>query len=211
MIVIGLALVGGALTVIVPPTLVPDTFKSLDQYVGTEGSVVGGVFGLGLIWAALNPAGHRIWVHLAMLYSLLLLVREGLAVMNGQPAKLAPIVFGLATIIILAQAHPEVGFHSNVPVPFGGPSAAFILAVFISFGYAIGWNPFASDYSRYLPRNSNPRSVALAAGLGVFVSCTVLEIAGAAAATIGQLGNNPTPLFTDPLPVWLSWTCLRCG
>jgi purine-cytosine permease-like protein len=77
------------------------------------------------------------------------------------------------------------------------------LAVFIAFGYAIGWNPFASDYSRYLPRSSNPRTVALAAGLGVFVSCTVLEIAGAAAATIGQLGSNPTPLFTDPLPVWL--------
>ena len=113
------------------------------------------------------------------------------------------IVFGLATIIILAQAHPGVGFNAKAPVPFGGPSAAFILAVFISFGYAIGWNPFASDYSRYLPRNSSPRSVALAAGLGVFVSCTVLEIAGAAAATIGQLGNNPTPLFTDPLPVWL--------
>src|SRR5438105_6666512 len=113
------------------------------------------------------------------------------------------VVFGLATIVILAQAHPGVGFNANAPVPFGGPSAAFILAVFISFGYAIGWNPFASDYSRYLPKNSNPRSVALAAGLGVFVSCTVLEIAGAAAATIGQLGNNPTPLFTDPLPGWL--------
>ena len=113
------------------------------------------------------------------------------------------IVFGLATIVILVQAHPEVGFNAKAPVPFGGPSAAFILAVFISFGYAIGWNPFASDYSRYLPRNSNPRKVALAAGLGVFVSCTVLEIAGAAAATISQLGNNPTEQFTNPLPVWL--------
>ena len=113
------------------------------------------------------------------------------------------IVFGLATIVILVQAHPEVGFNAKAPVPFGGPSAAFILAVFISFGYAIGWNPFASDYSRYLPRNSNPRRVALAAGLGVFVSCTVLEIAGAAAATISQLGNNPTEQFTNPLPVWL--------
>ena len=113
------------------------------------------------------------------------------------------IVFGLATIVILVQAHPEVGFNAKAPVPFGGPSAAFILAVFISFGYAIGWNPFASDYSRYLPRNSNPRTVALAAGLGVFVSCTVLEIAGAAAATISQLGNNPTEQFTNPLPVWL--------
>jgi NCS1 nucleoside transporter family len=113
------------------------------------------------------------------------------------------IVFGLATIIILAQAHTGVGFNAKALGASGGASGAFILAVFISFGYAIGWNPFASDYSRYLPKNSNPRSVALAAGLGVFVSCTVLEIAGAAAATISQLGNNPTPLFTDPLPVWL--------
>ena len=113
------------------------------------------------------------------------------------------IVFGLATIVILAQAHPGVGFNSKAPVAFGGASGAFILAVFISFGYAIGWNPFASDYSRYLPRTSNPRSVALAAGLGVFVSCAVLEIAGAAAATISQLGNNPTEQFTNPLPVWL--------
>jgi NCS1 nucleoside transporter family len=113
------------------------------------------------------------------------------------------IVFGLATIIILAQAHPEVGFNAKAPLAFGGPSGAFILAVFISFGYAIGWNPFASDYSRYLPRSSSPMRVGLAAGLGVFVSCAVLEIAGAAAATIGKLGPNPVDLFTQPLPSWL--------
>jgi purine-cytosine permease-like protein len=112
-------------------------------------------------------------------------------------------VFGLATIIILLKANPGVGFNGSAPVPFGGASGAFILAVFISFGYAIGWNPFASDYSRYLPKSSNPRSVALAAGLGVFVSCAVLEIAGAAAATISKLGANPTEQFTNPLPVWL--------
>lgn len=109
------------------------------------------------------------------------------------------IVFGLATIIILAQAHPGLGFNAKAPVAFGGASGAFILAVFISFGYAIGWNPFASDYSRYLPKNANPRQVALAAGLGVFVSCTVLEIAGAAAATFST-GGNPTEQFTNPLP-----------
>jgi NCS1 nucleoside transporter family len=113
------------------------------------------------------------------------------------------IVFGLATIIILSQAHPGVGFNSGAPVAFGGPSGAFILSVFISFGYAIGWNPFASDYSRYLPRNSRPLRVGLAAGLGVFVSCAVLEIAGAAAATISKLGANPTEQFTNPLPTWL--------
>ena len=113
------------------------------------------------------------------------------------------VVFGLATIVVLAQAHPGVGFNASAPVAFGGPSGAFILAVFISFGYAIGWNPFASDYSRYLPRNSSSLRVGLAAGLGVFVSCAVLEIAGAAAATISKLGANPTEQFTNPLPTWL--------
>ena len=110
------------------------------------------------------------------------------------------IVFGLATIIVLAKAHMDLGFNPKAPVPFGGPSGAFILAVFIAYGYAIGWNPFASDYSRYLPTNSDPWRVGLAAGLGVFISCAVLEVAGAAAATISQLGSNPTAQFTDPLP-----------
>jgi purine-cytosine permease-like protein len=41
--------------------------------------------------------------------------------------------------------------------------------------------------------------VGLAAGLGVFISCAVLEIAGAGAATIAKLGDNPTNLFVDPL------------
>jgi NCS1 nucleoside transporter family len=110
------------------------------------------------------------------------------------------IVFALATVIILAKTNPGVGFNAKAPVAFGGASGAFIIAVVASFGYAIGWNPFASDYSRYLPKNSDPWRVGLAAGLGVFISCAVLEIAGAGAATISALGDNPTKQFTDPLP-----------
>jgi len=110
------------------------------------------------------------------------------------------IVFGIATVIVLAKTNPGLGFNAKAPVAFGGASGAFIIAVVASFGYAIGWNPFASDYSRYLPKNSSPWRVGLAAGLGVFISCAVLEIAGAGAATIAALGPNPTKLFTDPLP-----------
>ena len=110
------------------------------------------------------------------------------------------VVFGLATIIVLAKANMGLDFNGKAPVAFGGPSGAFILAVFIAYGYAIGWNPFASDFSRYLPTKSDPWRVGLAAGLGVFVSCAVLEVAGAAAATISFSGSNPTQQFTNPLP-----------
>jgi purine-cytosine permease-like protein len=118
------------------------------------------------------------------------------------------LVFAAATIIILTKTHYGLGFNSHATVAFGGPSGAFILAVFIAFGYAIGWNPFASDYSRYLPSSSNPWRVGLAAGLGVFLSCAVLEIAGAGAATISPLGNIPTEQFTSPLPVILQYLVL---
>src|ERR1700682_5730491 len=110
------------------------------------------------------------------------------------------VVFGLATIVILAQAHPGLDFNAKAPVAFGGQSGAFLLAVFIAFGYAAGWNPYASDYSRYLPRKVSRFNTGLAAGLGVFVSCAILEVAGAGVATLGGTNPNPTANFTAPLP-----------
>jgi purine-cytosine permease-like protein len=89
-------------------------------------------------------------------------------------------------------------------VAAGGTSAAFILALVIAFGYAIGWNPYASDYTRYLPSKVNRLRVGLAAGAGIFVSCAILEIAGAASATLGGANANPTTNFTDPLGTFLA-------
>jgi hypothetical protein len=115
LVVIGLALLGGALTVLAPSSLVPDTFRPLDHYVGTEGSVVGAVFGLGLIWAAFRPGASRVWVHLAMLYGILLIVREATHPSNGTSPSLAPIVFGLASIALLLALYP--GFGRRKPKP----------------------------------------------------------------------------------------------
>ena len=114
------------------------------------------------------------------------------------------IVFAIASVIILAQSHPGLGFNPKAPVPFGGESGAFSLAVFISFGYAAGWNPYASDYTRYLPKTASRLNTGLAAGLGVFVSCAILQIAGAGAATIAWTNPNPTTNFTHSLPSLLA-------
>jgi hypothetical protein len=117
MFVIGLALIGGALTVLLPSPLVPDTFRPLDHYVGTEGSVVGAVFGLGLVWAAVNPAGNRLWLHLAFLYSVLLVVRELTNPSNGKSVSLAPIIFGLASLALLLALYPGFGQRKAVTAP----------------------------------------------------------------------------------------------
>jgi purine-cytosine permease-like protein len=98
--------------------------------------------------------------------------------------------FLLASIVILSKSHPG-GVHTTQG--FGG----FLLSVGAAFGYAAGWNPFASDYTRYFKPDTNPASVGLWSAAGVFVSCVALEIVGAASATIPGSNSNPTALFTS--------------
>ena len=83
-----------------------------------------------------------------------------------------------------------------------GVPGGFLITFGAAFGYAAGWNPYASDYTRYLPPDTNRRATGLWAALGVFLSCVALEIVGAAAATITDIGkyaDNPTAGFTSHL------------
>jgi NCS1 nucleoside transporter family len=107
------------------------------------------------------------------------------------------IVFVLATIMLFARTH-TTGLPGK-PLPGG-----FLITAGAAFGYAAGWNPYASDYTRYLPANVSAKMTGLWAGLGVFVSCMLLEIVGAASvAPLGITSGNPTAAFTGQLPGWL--------
>src|SRR6201996_1595692 len=97
--------------------------------------------------------------------------------------------FVLASIVILSKSRPGA-VHTTQGI--GG----FLLSVGASFGYAAGWNPFASDYTRYFKPGVS-RSAGLWSGAGVLVSCIILEIVGAASATIPGQNSNPTALFTS--------------
>jgi purine-cytosine permease-like protein len=109
------------------------------------------------------------------------------------------IVFTIATVVILAQSNPSVGFNAKAPVAFGGPLGAFILATFISFAYAAGWAPYSMDFARYLPPSVKSRPVFWSAMLGVLVPCAILEIGGAALATVAGTAWGPTDSPTDQL------------
>lgn len=110
------------------------------------------------------------------------------------------VIFLIATVVILAKSHPGAPSH-------GGGIGGFLLTTGAVFGYAVGWNPYAADYTRYLPPTVSKRAVGLWAGLGVFVSCVVLEIAGAASATAAGAGaslSDPTGSFTGHLTTVLA-------
>src|SRR4051794_16692382 len=104
------------------------------------------------------------------------------------------IIFVIGSVIVLSKANPAAPAGEGPP-PLGG----FLITVGAAFGYAVGWNPYASDYTRYLPRSTRRLPIALFAGIGCFVSCCLLEIAGAAVVTAGQTDVNPAS-FTALLP-----------
>ncbi|HEX4216482.1 MAG TPA: cytosine permease, partial [Candidatus Dormibacteraeota bacterium] len=124
------------------------------------------------------------------------------------------IVFAISAVVVLTKSHLGVGFNAKAPVAFGGPVGAFILTAAAAFGYACGWNPYASDYTRYLPRTSSRLWTGIWAGLGIFVSCTVLEIVGAALVTVSGTrwgaSDNPTQQLANALPYVLSVFTLLC-
>ncbi|MCW2809742.1 MAG: Cytosine/purine/uracil/thiamine/allantoin permease family protein [Friedmanniella sp.] len=106
------------------------------------------------------------------------------------------VIFVVAAVIVLSQADPSMpAFTQNEPPTVGG----FLITAGAAFGYSAGWNPYSSDYTRYLPASTPKLPVAVYSAVGVFVSCCLLEIAGAAIVTAGQTEVSPAS-FTALLP-----------
>src|SRR6266568_4155886 len=105
------------------------------------------------------------------------------------------VIFLIASGVILSKAHPGA-HHSTIP-------GAFLLTFGASFGYAVGWNPYASDYTRYFKPETSKAAIAWWSGLGLFLSCALLEVVGAAAGTVASVdkafNTNPTGGFTGLL------------
>lgn len=111
------------------------------------------------------------------------------------------VVFTITAIIVFTKhhvAHPE---------QWGLPGS-FTLFVGAVFGYAAGWNPFASDYSRYLPSSTKPQAAGGYAALGLFIYPSLIQIAGVAAVFVGMHdygSGNPVSDFTSYLPHWFGY------
>jgi NCS1 family nucleobase:cation symporter-1 len=100
-------------------------------------------------------------------------------------------VFIIACLFIFINGHYD---FSPTPVP-----GAWFLAFTAAFGYAVGWNPFAADYTRYMPPNIDRKMVGFWAGFGVFLSCIVLELAGAVLVTVTGTKWGATDIPTAQL------------
>ncbi|HVH63076.1 MAG TPA: cytosine permease [Candidatus Dormibacteraeota bacterium] len=115
------------------------------------------------------------------------------------------IVFAVACFFIFINGHPDYSPPKTLP-------GAWFLAFTAAFSYAVGWNPFAADYTRYLPPTTNRTMVGFWAGFGIFLSCVVLEMAGAVLVTVkGYDGNGiPTAQLAHGMPNVVYYATLLC-
>jgi NCS1 nucleoside transporter family len=156
------------------------------------------------------------------------------------PFWLAFLLVVVAQVVIATLGHNLIHVFERVALPllgtvfivacffifkngnysFSQPSipGGWLLAFTAAFGYAVGWNPFAADYTRYLPPGINRRAVGLWAGFGVLLSCVVLELAGAVLVTVAGTKWGPTDIPTAQLqrampdPVYyLALICIAVG
>jgi hypothetical protein len=103
MLLMGMALVGGAAAALVPTSLLP-----LDQEVGTHTSAAGAVLGIGLMAAAFNPAANVGWVRAGILYGLVVVGFEaGSYFLWKEPFHIGPVFFGLAFSLLLIALYPQ--------------------------------------------------------------------------------------------------------
>ncbi|MFI7588735.1 purine-cytosine permease family protein [Spongisporangium articulatum] len=108
------------------------------------------------------------------------------------------VAFALGAVSVFSSANLGAAATGD-----GSVLAGFTVTFSTAFGYAAGWNPYGTDYTRYLPEDTSPTLTGFYAGFGNFFSCAVLTVVGAASATIPAIGENPTENFTGPMPTWI--------
>ncbi len=113
--------------------------------------------------------------------------------------KWLAIPFVILFVIMAIITVSKVKLHA-APHGAGWGSLFVALALVISAG-GLGWTENGNDYSRYLPANSDQRSIVLAVALGGAVPSALLEILGAAVATGVPKANSVTTL-TAAFPGW---------
>lgn len=88
--------------------------------------------------------------------------------------------FGVFTVVAIVTQHLPAGQFG-----FTGFSwSAFLVQFAAAAAYALGWAPYVSDYSRYLPPQTNPGKALLHTYGGVFVGSSWLMVLGAFVAAL---------------------------
>ncbi len=113
-------------------------------------------------------------------------------------AVVLTILFIIVTVFALQHINPGFALNAKAPA-FSGFSGSLILSIGVAFSYILGWMAFASDYTRYLPKDVSSSKVFWNVALSTLISCVWIEGLGVGLATIRSI-SVPTDLVTNLLP-----------
>ncbi len=138
-------------------------------------------------------------------------ISVGVAVYGHQTIKVletygALIFAGLSAAVFIALA-PQLHWFEGPTVRGADYPGAFVLGFMTCFALVASWYPFASDYSRYLPRSSSVRAVTAWPVIGVALPMIMLGAFGVLLPTIdAQLASTQGPLavISAHAPAWVA-------
>ena len=155
---------------------------------------------------ARSPAARLLWLVIVVLVQIVIAFfgHNLVQAFERWAFPVLAVVFVVAAVVVLAQVRP-VGVPAGAAAP--AASAGSCSTVGAAFGYAAGWNPYAADYTRYLPadgRRAAHRALRRPRAVPV-----LRMILGAASARVGQPPAGDRARTTRPRPS--PACCPRCS
>ena len=121
--------------------------------------------------------------------------------------KYGAIVFAIVSAAVFLALVPQFNKSQLPTVPGADYPGLFVLGFMTCFALVASWYPFASDYSRYLPRSSSVRAVSLWPVVGITLPMVLLGLFGLLLPTIDfQLASEHGPLavISAHAPAWVA-------
>jgi NCS1 family nucleobase:cation symporter-1 len=117
---------------------------------------------------------------------------------------IAFVILSLALFLFLA---PQFHWTQGPTVSGSNYPGAFVLGFMTCFALVASWYPFASDYSRYLPKSSSTTSITVWAAAGVVLPMLLLGLFGLLLPTIDAglaAGQGVLAVISRHAPNWVA-------
>ncbi len=159
--------------------------------------------------AQLFGGGNR-WVTLGLVL-LIAAISVAVAIFGHQTikvlAKYGAIVFAALSLALFVFLSPQFHWGQGPTVSSADYPGAFVLGFMTCFALVASWYPFASDYSRYLPRSSRTTTVTLWPVIGVALPMLLLGLFGLLLPTIDArlaASQGVLAVISQHAPAWVA-------
>jgi NCS1 family nucleobase:cation symporter-1 len=154
--------------------------------------------------------GGNHWITLGLVL-VIAAISVAVAILGHETIKVlatyGAIAFAALSLALFIFLAPQFHWTQGPVVTGSDYPGAFVLGFMTCFALVASWYPFASDYSRYLPRSSSTRSVTLWAGAGVVLPMLLLGLFGLLLPTIDvRLASDQGVLavISRHAPAWVA-------